>query len=108
MSKKNLPAVISADENEALFFAVLNAKAEANRRGAELAQMQRALVHSEMRRAEEKRAAQREMDGLVGFVSVIALLIVTAVCVLAAPIWTACLPLAGMLAVMRKVGWLCI
>ena len=105
MSKKNLPAVVQADENEALFFAALNARAEANRRGAELAQMQRALVHSEMRRAEEKRAAQREMDGLVGFVSVIALLIIAAVCILAAPIWTACLPLALMLAVMRKVGW---
>lgn len=106
MSKKNLPAVVRTEENEALFFAVLNARAEAHRRGAELAQTQRALVHSEMCRAEEKRAAQREMDGLVGFVSVIALLIVTAVCVLAAPIWTACLPLAGMLAVMRKVGWI--
>lgn len=107
MSKnKNLPAVISAEENEALFLAALNAKAEANRTVAELARMQRALVHSEMTRAKEKRAAQDEMDGLVGFVSVIALLIVTVVCVLAAPIWTACLPLAGMLAVMRKVGWL--
>ena len=107
MSKnKNMPAVISAEENEALFLAALNAKAEANRRDAELAQMQRALVHSEMRRAEEKRAAQDEMDGLVGFVSVISLLIVTAVCVLSAPIWTACLPLSGMLAVMRKSGWL--
>lgn len=106
MSKKNLPAVISADENEALFFAALNARVEANRRGAELARMQRALVHSEMRRAEEKRAAQDEMDGMVGFVGMIALFVITAVCVLAAPIWTACLPLAGMLAVMRKAGWL--
>ena len=106
MSKnKNRPAVISAEENEALFLAALNARAEANRRGAELAQMKRALVHSEMTRAKEKRAAQDEMDGLVGFVSVIALLVIAAVCVLAAPIWTACLPLAGMLAVMRKVGW---
>ena len=106
MSKKNLPAVVQTEENEALFLAALNAKAEANRRGAELARMQRALVHSEMTRANEKRAAQEEMDGLVGFVSVIALLVIAAVCVLAAPIWTACLPLAGMLAVMRKVGWL--
>lgn len=106
MSKnKNLPAVVQTD-NEELFLAALNARAEANRRGAELAQTQLALVHSEMRRAEEKRAAQDEMDGLVGFVSVIALLVIAAVCVLAAPIWTACLPLAGMLAVMRKVGWL--
>ena len=64
MSKKNLPAVVQAD-NEELFLAALNARAEANRRGAELARMQRALVHSEMLRAEEKRAAQREMDGLV-------------------------------------------
>ena len=105
MSKKNLPAVLQAD-NEELFLAALNAKAEAHRRGAELAQMQRALVHSEMRRAEEKRAAREEMDGLVGFVSVISLLVIAAVCVLAAPIWTACLPIAGMLAVMRRVGWL--
>ena len=104
--KKNLPAVVQTEENETLFFAVLNSRAEANRRGAELARMQRALAHSEMRRAEEKRAAQDEMDGLVGFVSVIALLVIAAVCVLAAPIWTACLPMAGMLAVMRKVGWL--
>lgn len=105
MSKKNLPAVVQTD-NEELFLAALNARAEANRRGAELAQMKRALVHSEMTRAKEKRAARREMDGLVGFVSVIALLVIAAVCVLAAPIWTACLPLAGMLAVMRKVGWI--
>ena len=102
--KKNLPAVVQAD-NEELFLAALNARAEANCRGAELAQMQRALAQSEMTRAKEKRAAQREMDGLVGFVSVIALLIVTAVCVLAAPVWTAALPLALMVAVMRKAGW---
>lgn len=104
--KKNLPAVVQADENEALFFAALNARAEANRRGEELVKTQRALVHSEMLRADEKRAAQDEMDGLVCFVSVIALLVIAAVCVLAAPIWTACLPLAVMLAVMRKEEWL--
>lgn len=106
MSKKKLPAVVQAEDNEALFLAALNARAEANRKGEELAQTQRALVHSEMIRAKEKRAAQDEMDELVGFVSVIALLVIAAVCVLAAPIWTACLPLAGMLAVMRKVGWI--
>lgn len=106
MSKnKNLPAVVLADENEALFLAALNAKAEANRRGAELAQARLEVRQSEITRAKEKRAAQDEMDGLVGFVSVIALLVIAAVCVLAAPIWTACLPLAGMLAVMRKAGW---
>ena len=104
--KRNLPAVVQTEVNEALFFSALNARSEANRMGTELARMQRALVHSEMTRAKEKRAARREMDGLVGFVSVIALLIVTGVCVIAAPIWTACLPLAGMLAVMRRVGWL--
>lgn len=103
--KKNLPAVVQAD-NEELFLAALNARAEANRRGAELAQARLELMRSEITRAEEKRAAQGEMDGLVGFVSVIALLVIAAVCVLAAPIWTACLPLAGMLAVMRKAGWL--
>lgn len=107
MSKnKNLPAVVQAEDNEALFFAALNAKSEAHRRGEELERMQRALVHSEMLRAEEKCAAQDEMDGLVGFVGMIALFVITVVCVLAAPVWTVCLPLAGMLAVMRKAGWL--
>lgn len=105
MSKnKNLPAVVQAD-NEELFLAALNARAEANRIGAELAQARLELRHSEITRAKEKRAAQDEMDGLVGFVSVISLLVIAAVCVFAAPIWTVCLPLAGMLAVMRKVGW---
>lgn len=104
MSKKNLPAVVQAD-NEELFLAALNARAEENRRGAELALMQRALVHSEMRRAEEKRAAQREMDGIAAFVSVGVLLVVAAVCALAAPVWTAALPLVLMVAVMRKAGW---
>lgn len=104
--KKNLPAVVQTEENEALFLAALNARAEANRRGAELAQTQLALVHSEMLRAEEKRTARREMDGLVGFVSVGVLLVVAAVCALAAPVWTAALPLALMVAVMRKAGWM--
>ena len=103
--KRNLPAVVQTEENEALFLAALNARAEAHRRGAELAQMQRALVHSEMTRAEEKRAARREMDGLVGFVSVFACLLAASVCWIAAPWWTAVAPLAGMLAVMRKAGW---
>lgn len=107
MSKnKNPPAVVQAEDNEALFLAALNARAEANRRGAELAQARLELMQSEITRAKEKRAAQDEMDGLVGFVSVIALLVIAAVCVFAAPIWAVCLPLAGMLAVMRKVGWL--
>lgn len=106
MSKKKLPAVVQTEENEALFLAALNARAEANRRGAELAQARLEVRQSEITRAKEKRAAQDEMDGLVGFVGMIALFVITAVCVLAAPIWTACLPLAGMLAVMRKVGWL--
>ena len=106
MSKnKNLPAVVQAD-NEELFIAALNARAEANRRGAELARMQRALVYSEMTRAKEKRAAREEMDGMVGFVSVGVLLVVAAVCAIAAPVWTAALPLALMVAVMRKAGWL--
>ena len=103
--KKNLPAVVQTEENEALFFAALNARAEANRRGAELAKMQRVLVHSEMLRAEEKRTARREMDGLVGFVSVISLFVIAAVCILAAPWRTAVAPLVLMVSVMRKAGW---
>ena len=106
MSKKKLPAVVQAEDNEALFLAALNARAEANRRGAELARVQRALVHSEITRAEEKRAARREMDGLVGFVSVFACLLAASVCWLAAPWWTAIAPLVLMMSVMRKAGWM--
>ena len=104
--KKNLPAVVQTEENEALFFAALNARAEANRRGAELAQTQLALVHSEMLRAEEKRTARREMDGLVGFVSVFACLLAASVCWIAAPWWTTVAPLVLMVSVMRKAGWM--
>lgn len=103
--KRNLPAVVQTEENEALFFSALNARAEANRRGAELAQTQLALVHSEMLRAEEKRTARREMDGLVGFVSVFACLLAASVCWIAAPWWTAVAPLVLMVSVMRKAGW---
>ena len=55
---------------------------------------------------QERKRRKKERDGMAAFVSVGVLLVIAAVCVLAAPIWTACLPLAGMLAVMRKVGWL--
>ena len=103
--KKNLPAVMQTEVSEALFFSALNARAEANRRGAELARMQRALVHSEMTRAKEKRAAQREMDGLVSFVSAFACLLAVTVCWIAAPWWTAVAPLVLMAGVMRKAGW---
>lgn len=105
MSEKNLPAVVQADTEEALFLATLNARAEANRRGAELAQMQRALVHSEMTHREEKRAAQREMKGLTAFVGVFACLLTLGACLLAAPWWTAIAPLALMLALLLWAGW---
>ena len=104
MSKKNLPTIVQTDTEEALFLAVLNARAEANRRGAELAQMQRALVRSEMTRREEKHAAQHEMKGLAAFVGVIACLIAAAVCLLAAPWWTAVAPLVMLSWVFRKAG----
>lgn len=47
----------------------------------------------------------KERDGIVAYVSVGVLLVVAAVCAIAAPVWTAALPLALMVAVMRKAGW---
>ena len=44
--------------------------------------------------------------GIVAVSMVIALVVVMAVCVTAAPVWTAAFPFAGALLVMRKVGWL--
>ena len=105
MSKKNLPAIVQTDTEEALFLATLNARAETNRRDAELAQMQRALVHSEMTRREEKRAAQREMKGLTAFVGVFACLFTRGTWLGATRWWTAVAPLALMLALLLWAGW---
>ena len=54
----------------------------------------------------ERAKARKEKRELGAFLMVIALVVVMAVCVTAAPVWTAAFPFAGALLVMRKVGWL--
>lgn len=61
--------------------------------------------HAAAKLRAECAKAQKERQELAAFVTVIALVVVMAVCVTAAPIWTAAFPMAGALAVMRKVGW---
>lgn len=54
----------------------------------------------------ERKRWKKERDGMAAFVSVGVLLVVAAVCAIAAPVWTAALPLALMVVVMRKAGWI--
>lgn len=99
-SKKNLPEIVPVkDDDEALFLAALNTKAELKR-------TQLALARSEKRREEEKREARREINGMTAFVGVFACLLTVVACLLAAPWWTAVAPMVLLLAVMRKAGWL--
>lgn len=64
------------------------------------------LLASERKRSEERKAAQREKDGIMGFVGVTALLVVLAACALSSAPWTAVFIALGLVAIMKKVGWL--
>ena len=54
----------------------------------------------------QRAKARKEKRELGAFLTVIALVVVMAVCVTAGPWWTVVFPFAGALLVMRKVGWL--
>ncbi len=60
---------------------------------------------AETKLREERARARKERRGLAAFVTVIALVVVMAVCMTAGPWWTAVLPFAGAVAVTRKAGW---
>lgn len=106
MKKQKMLPVRAAEMNEDLFLAMISAKSEANAKAHQLAQAEEKLHLSQMARRQEHRAAQKKLDGMVAFIGVMVGLVVSGVCVLAAPVWTAALPAAGMLAVMRKAGWI--
>ena len=55
---------------------------------------------------QEREKRKKEISGLTAFVGVGAALCVAGACWLAAPWWTAVAPLALMVAVMRKAGWM--
>lgn len=61
---------------------------------------------AETKLREERARARKERRGLAAFVTVIALVVVMAVCVTAGPWWTAILPFAGAVAVTWKAGWM--
>ncbi len=106
MKKQKMLPVKTAEMNEDLFLAMISAKAEARAKQRQLAVAETKLHLSQMARKEEQRAAQKELDGMVAFVGVLSGLVVTGVCALTAPIWTAVLPIAATMAVMRKAGWI--
>ena len=106
MKNKKMLSVRAAEMNEDLFLAMLSAKAETRTKQRQLAAAETKLHLAQMARKEEQRAARKELDGMVALVGVASGLVVAGVCVLAAPVWTAVLPIAGTMAVMRKAGWL--
>ena len=103
--EKRLPQVATAS-NDDLFLALISAKCDARAKERQLMLAETKLHLMEASCKEERRAAQKALDGMVGFISVMSGLVVTCVCVLAAPVWTAVLPMAGTAAVMRKAGWI--
>lgn len=78
--------------------------ARKNRAAREAAEARAQRAETKLR--EERVKARKEKQELGAFLMVIALVVVMAVCVTAAPVWTAAFPFAGALLVMRKVGWL--
>ena len=106
MKKQKMLPVKAAEMNEDLFLAMISAKSEARVKARQLAVAESKLHLTQMARKEEQRAAQRELDGIAAFVGVLSGLVVTGVCVLAAPIWTVALPITATMAVMRKAGWI--
>jgi cytochrome c-type biogenesis protein CcmH/NrfG len=59
----------------------------------------------ERRLRKERREHRKEQQSLVYFASGVALVVILLVCLLAAPLWTVVLPLAGLWAICRKAGW---
>ena len=72
----------------------------------ELLHVRALLIESERKRREQKKAAQKEKDEIMGFCGCTALLVVMAMCVVGSAPWTAIFIALGILAMMRKVGWL--
>ena len=106
MKKQKMLPERAADLNDELFWQMLSARSGARENARRLAIAEAKLQLSEAYRREERRAARKELDGMVAFVGVVSCMVVSAVCILAAPIWTAVLPTVGMMAVMRRVGWI--
>lgn len=72
----------------------------------ELDETRAKLIESERKRTEEKKAAQKERDEIMGFVGLVAGLVILAGCALSSAPWTALFIFLGIVAIMRKVGWL--
>ena len=72
----------------------------------ELLHVSALLMESERKRREQKKAAQKEKDEIMGFVGVTAGLVVLAGAVLSSAAWTSAFICLGIAACMKKVGWL--
>lgn len=98
--------IVRADDVEAAELRKLSLKSERNmmRRRAENAERRAWEVEREA--ARQKKAHEKEIDGIVAFFSTFAGLVMIASCILAAPWWTAICPTLATAVIMRKAGWL--
>ena len=64
------------------------------------------LRESECKRREEHKAHRKEKDEIMGFFGCTALLVVFAAAALSSAMWTSIFVGLGLVAMMRKVGWL--
>ena len=72
----------------------------------ELLHVSALLMESERKRRDQRKAAQKEKDEIMGFVGVTAGLVVLAGAVLSSAAWTSAFICLGIAACMKKVGWL--
>ena len=72
----------------------------------ELLDVHMRLLESERKRNAQKKAAQKEKDEIMGFVGVTAGLVVLAASLVSSAPWTAVFIGLGVVACMKKVGWL--
>lgn len=72
----------------------------------ELIRMSAMLLESERKCRDQKKAAQKEKDEIMGFCGCTALLVVMAMCAVGSAPWTAIFIALGIVAIMKKVGWL--
>ena len=92
LSHTDVEGILAISENETLKRELLHVSA--------------LLMESERKRREQKKAAQKEKDEIMGFCGCTALLVVMAMCAVSSAPWSAIFIALGILAMMRKVGWL--
>lgn len=98
--------IVRADDVEASELRKLSIRAERNMLRQAVEKAERRAWEAEREVARQKKAHEKEKDGIVAFFGAFSGLAVMFTCVLAAPWWTAICPAIGTVMIMRKAGWI--